>query len=69
MKNKNNYDYLLSDLTKLAGGGKKTMTILKKKKINNIFDILFKLPKSYINRGNRLKINQLQIRWATGSAS
>ena len=32
MKNKNNYDYLLSDLTKLTGVGKKTMSILKKKK-------------------------------------
>ena len=32
MKNKNNYDYLLSDLTKLNGVGKKTMEILKKKK-------------------------------------
>ena len=33
MKNKNNYDYLLSDLTKLNGVGKKTMDILKKKKL------------------------------------
>ena len=56
-----NYDFLLSDLNKLKGVGKKTSDILKKKKINNIFDILFKLPKSYINRGNILKINQLQI--------
>ena len=37
MKNKNNYDYLLSDLTKLNGVGKKTMETLKKKKVNNIF--------------------------------
>ena len=33
MKNKNNYDYLLSDLTKLKGIGKKTMQILKKRKL------------------------------------
>ena len=32
MENINNYDYLLSDLTKLSGVGKKTMEILKKKK-------------------------------------
>ena len=32
MKNTNNYNYLLSDLTKLTGVGKKTMSILKKKK-------------------------------------
>ena len=46
MKNKNNYDYLLADLTKLNGVGKKTMEILKKKKVNNIFDLLWRLPKS-----------------------
>ena len=56
-----NYDFLLSDLNKLKGVGKKTSDILKKKKINNIFDILFKLPKSYVDRTNRLKINQLQV--------
>ena len=33
MENINNYDYLLSDLTKLSGVGKKTMEILKKKKL------------------------------------
>ncbi len=33
MENKNSYAYLLSDLTKLSGVGKKTMAILKKKKL------------------------------------
>ena len=33
MKKENNYNYLLSDLTKLNGVGKKTMEILKKKKL------------------------------------
>tara|TARA_B110001452_G_scaffold168983_1_gene141250 strand:- start:1058 stop:3109 length:2052 start_codon:yes stop_codon:yes gene_type:complete len=61
MKNKNNYDYLLSDLTKLKGIGKKTMQILKKKKINNIFDLLWRLPKSYTDRSLTSKINNLQI--------
>ena len=61
MMNMYNYDFLLSDLNKLKGVGNKTSDILKKKKINNIFDILFKLPKSYIDRRNRLKINQLQV--------
>ena len=32
MKNTNNYEYLLEDLTKLKGVGKKTCEILKKKK-------------------------------------
>ena len=61
MKNKNNYEYLLSDLTKLNGVGKKTMTILKKKKINNIFDLLWRLPKSYTDRSITTKIKDLHI--------
>ena len=61
MKNKNNYDYLLADLTKLNGVGKKTMTILKKKNINNIFDLLWRLPKSYTDRTLVSKICDLLI--------
>ena len=61
MKNKNNYNYLLSDLTKLNGVGKKTMEILKKKKVNNIFDLLWRLPKSYTDRTLVTKICDLQI--------
>ena len=61
MKNKNNYDYLLADLTKLKGVGKKTMEILKKKKVNNIFDLLWRLPKSYTDRRLVSKICDLQI--------
>ncbi len=61
MKNINNYDYLLADLTKLNGVGKKTMEILKKKKINNIFDLLWRLPKSYTDRTLVSKICDLQI--------
>ena len=61
MKYKNNYDYLLSDLTKLNGVGRKTMEILKKKKINNIFDLLWRLPKSYTDRSLSNKIVDLHI--------
>ena len=61
MKNKNNYDYLLADLTKLNGVGKKTMEILKKKKVNNIFDLLWRLPKSYTDRKFVSNICDLQI--------
>ena len=61
MKNKNNYDYLLADLTKLNGVGKKTMEILKKKKVNNIFDLLWRLPKSYTDRTLVSNILDLQI--------
>jgi ATP-dependent DNA helicase RecG len=61
MKNNNSYEYLLSDLTKLNGVGKKTMEILKKKKVNNIFDLLWRLPKSYTDRSLKVKITDLQI--------
>ena len=61
MKNRNNYDYLLSDLTLLNGVGKKTMQVLKKKKVNNIFDLLWRLPKSYTDRSLTSKISDLQI--------
>jgi ATP-dependent DNA helicase RecG len=61
MKNKNNYDYLLADLNKLDGVGKKTMELLKKKKVNNIFDLLWRLPKSYTDRSLVSKICDLQV--------
>ena len=58
---KNNYNFLLSDLTKLKGVGAKTANLLRKKKVNNIFDLLWKLPKSYTDRSVSLKINELKI--------
>ena len=61
MKNKNNYEYLLGDLSKLKGVGKKTMEILKKKKVNNIFDLLWRLPKSYTDRTIVSKISDLHV--------
>ena len=61
MKNINNSDYLLSDLTQLNGVGKKTMNILRKKKVNNIFDLLWKLPKSHTDRSLTIKIEDLQV--------
>ena len=61
MTNKSNYEYLLSDLTMLKGVGTKTTALLKKKKINNIFDLLWKLPKSYTDRSHSVKIKDLKI--------
>ncbi len=57
----NTYKYLLSDLSKLKGVGLKTSKILKKKRINNIFDLLWKLPKSYTDRSISTKIKDLKI--------
>ena len=61
MKNMNNYEYLLSDISKLNGVGKKTMEILKKKKVNNIFDLLWRLPKSSTDRSLTTNICDLKI--------
>ncbi len=61
MNIKRNYKYLLSDLSKLKGVGTKTSNLLKKKKINNIFDLLWKLPKSYTDRTLSTKIKNLRV--------
>ena len=61
MKNKTNYEYLLSDLNSLKGVGIKTQNLLKKKNINNLFDLLWKLPKSFTDRSLSSKIKDLKI--------
>ncbi len=61
MNIKSNYKYLLSDLTALKGVGIKTTNLLKKKNINNLFDLLWKLPKSYTDRSLSSKIKDLKI--------
>jgi len=61
MSNKKNHNYLLSDLTKLKGVGNKIANLLKKKKVNTIFDLLWKLPKSYTDRSISSNIEDLKI--------
>ena len=61
MDYKSNYKYLLSDLSNLKGVGIKTTKILKKKNINTIFDLLWKLPKSSTDRSLSSKIKDLKI--------
>ena len=61
MNIKSNYDYLLSDLTLVKGVGTKISNILKKKNINNIFDLIWKLPKSFTDRSLSTKIKDLRI--------
>ena len=58
---KRNYKYLLSDLSSLKGVGIKTANLLKKKKINSIFDLIWKLPKSYTDRSLSSKIKDLKV--------
>ncbi len=61
MSIKSNYKYLLSDLTALKGVGVKTTNLLKKKNINTLFDLLWKLPKSFTDRSLSSKIKDLKI--------
>ena len=61
MDNKRNYKYLLEDLSILKGVGTKTVNLLKKKKINNIFDLIWKLPKFQTDRSLSSKIKDLRI--------
>ena len=61
MNNKTNYEYLLSDLSSLKGVGTKTKNLLKKKNINTLFDLLWKLPKSYTDRTLSSKIEDLKV--------
>ena len=61
MSNKKDHNYLLSDLTKLKGVGNKISNLLKKKKVNTIFDLLWKLPKSYTDRSISSNIKDLKI--------
>ncbi len=58
---KTNYNYLLSDLSILKGVGTKTANILKQKKINTIFDLIWKMPKSFTDRSVSSKIIDLKI--------
>ena len=55
------YKYLLSDINIIKGIGTKTSKLLKKKNINTIFDLLWNLPRDFIDRGDIKKINELQI--------
>ena len=61
MDNYNKYKYLLSSLQNLKGVGLKTSNLLKKKKIETIFDLLWKLPKSSVDKANSSKIKDLKI--------
>ena len=55
------YEYLLSDINTIKGIGNKTAKLFKKKNINTIFDILWSLPRDFVDRANLFKINELQI--------
>ena len=56
-----NYEYLLSDISTIRGIGLKTAKSFKRKNIYTIFDLLWSLPRDYIDRTEIVNINELQV--------
>ena len=55
------YEYLLSDISTIKGIGTKTGKLFRKKNINTIFDLLWNLPRDFVDRSNVFSINELQV--------
>ena len=57
----NKYEYLLADINTIKGIGKKTENLFRKKNIYTIFDLLWNLPRDFVDRTSVRQINELQI--------
>ena len=55
------YEYLLSDISTIKGIGTKIGKLFRKKNINTIFDLLWNLPRDFIDRSNVFPVNELQV--------
>ncbi len=55
------YDYLLSDISTIKGIGTKIGKLFRKKNINTIFDLLWNLPRDFVDRSNVFPVNELQV--------
>jgi ATP-dependent DNA helicase RecG len=53
--------FLTQNVSTLDGVGSKIKTMLKKKKIEKISDLLWNLPQSFVDRTNIQKLNKLEI--------
>ncbi len=56
-----NFEYLLSSINAINGVGKKTTSLLNKKKIFTIFDLLWHLPLAKIETSEDTEIENLQV--------
>ena len=56
-----NFEYLLSPINTINGVGQKTVTLLNKKKIFTIFDLLWHLPLAKIESSEDTEVENLQI--------
>ena len=61
MSHSKSYEFLLKDISTLKRVGQKTKKILKKKKIETLFDVLLHLPQAFVDRSNLININGLEI--------
>ena len=52
------YEYLLSDISTIKGIGTKIGKLFRKKNINTIFDLLWNLPRDFVDRSNVYPINE-----------
>ena len=55
------YEYFLSSINNIKGIGKKTAQLFNKKKITNLFDLLWHIPVSKIETSKTVNIDDLQI--------
>ena len=55
------YEYFLSSINNIKGIGKKTAQLFLKKRINNIFDLLWHIPTSKIETSKTINVDELQI--------
>ena len=54
-------NYLLADINTIKGVGLKTTRLFKKKNINTVFDLIYRLPRNTIDRTDLKQLNQLQV--------
>ena len=52
---------MLSDISTIKGIGTKIGKLFRKKNINTIFDLLWNLPRDFVDRSNVYPINELQV--------
>ena len=54
-------DYLLSDINNINGIGSKTAKLLRRKNLTTIFDLLWNLPRDFVDRTKTYIISDLEI--------
>ena len=61
MNHLNIQNFLVQNVSNLEGVGKKLETVLKKKKIEKISDLLWNFPQGFTDRSNLQTLDKLEI--------